>query len=984
VELQVVISLLILKMGFISKHGESQLVSRSSMIKLTEISNQSDMILIQFGDAIRSGSTQLIAEILAKIGPGIIQDHMLSFDVTLRKLAATSFRSPTMSTWHVPDAVTKNERMSVTPFQLAIIAMKGSVVDQMLEAVMASAKNPHAFLRMILSSKSKMTYVCGLSSYCKDDRVLDGINAFHLAAKYHAPSLLSIIQLLQQEDLVDSMIDLLEAQDSHMGKTPLHLAVKSPSSLSTKMLLRCGAQVDVRDNRGYTALHMAVKRGNETNSLTLLENNADPNAYGDKPNFHKMPLHRARSKKVVQLLLQHGANPYAKMIDSTCKKDSPITPIMCENVCCEDVKPSSVFDLLLERHPSAVEELLNSYVKTNGQDMDSSDFELIYNFEIFFKEGLQAEFDDISDVDTSDINEMAVHTKIIEMRQRVLLKHPLVEAFLHIKWQLMKKFVIANVVQYTIFLVVLTVLAILQTKMTKCYPEDDNTSQSILLGCTDHHKWNVTNFYTILEHHWSSSDGIEVTEGIAFMVFYCLTGIGFLVLFIRELLQAIYVWKNYIQSLENLLEAFLIIFTGLYMVVTFIHIDVAIHFGAWAVFCAWLEMTLLIGRNPSFGVFIHMSINVMKTLLVFIGVYSPVLVAFAVTFHLLLPSKDVFSNPLTSLIKVLAMMTGEFDLPSYFTWDQSMKDHAQFSTQLLFIMFLIFVSIVIANLLIGLTISKTGEVFMEAGLFRLEQTVLQILGVRSIFFQPKPGSGILPKSWGKVINKKCMIFTYLKSMLPPTMGQVKPWLVSVKPFDCSHGMTHGINRMILDNNSSLIDTSASSFDKSYAVYVYDDRLGEHGPKLAYTLPAWVIVNTLKFFQDQKVNNDKAIAKEIEADFAQQQNAKESLQDLIRQTVSSKTEIRPRFEKKVSVDVEQLTPKPSRNEVKKSIRTFGQISSKDDCTPVSLTTHKFGPSQDCQSSYADPDSVQSLSKELKQLQSDIQELKKIILDLKKVK
>jgi hypothetical protein len=353
---------------------------------------------------------------------------------------------------------------------------------------------------------------------------------------------------------------------------------------------------------------------------------------------------------------------------------------------------------------------------------------------------------------------------------------------------------------------------------------------------------------------------------------------------------------------------------------------------------------------------------------------------------------------LISFIKVLTMMTGEFDLGSYFTWDESEKDHAQFSTQLLFIMFLIFVSIVIANLLIGLTISKTEELFKEAGLFRLEKTVIQVLGVETIFFQPTSGSGILPKKWVKVLNKKSRIFTYLKSMLPSTKSTVveeqraSPWKVCVRPFGQSHGMTHSKSRKFLDVKASL-DTSSSSFDESYAVHVYDDILGGYGSKLSCDLPAWVIGNTLKFLLDQKVNNDNALAlaKEIEADLAQHENAKDSLQDLIRQTVT-KTQILPKFGRKESVDLEELvrpltqTPKPSSVESNKrkvsTISTLGQIN-EEDSTPMSAMTFQFGPSLDNQSFDTDPNLVQSLSKKLEQLQSDMQELKTLILDLKKV-
>lgn len=54
-------------------------------------------------------------------------------------------------------------------------------------------------------------------------------------------------------------------------------------------------------------------------------------------------------------------------------------------------------------------------------------------------------------------------------------------------------------------------------------------------------------------------------------------------------------------------------------------------------------------------------------------VYSTTLLAFAFTFHLLLPHHSTFVNPATAFLKVLVMMIGEFDFESNFTWDQGRR-----------------------------------------------------------------------------------------------------------------------------------------------------------------------------------------------------------------------------------------------------------------------------------------------------------------------
>ena len=60
-------------------------------------------------------------------------------------------------------------------------------------------------------------------------------------------------------------------------------------------------------------------------------------------------------------------------------------------------------------------------------------------------------------------------------------------------------------------------------------------------------------------------------------------------------------------------------------------------------------------------------------------------------------------------MKVLVMMIGEFELEEYFIWEAVKSEAAYVSTQILFVIFLVFVCIVIANLLVaklGLLILK--------------------------------------------------------------------------------------------------------------------------------------------------------------------------------------------------------------------------------------------------------------------------------------
>ena len=259
-----------------------------------------------------------------------------------------------------------------------------------------------------------------------------------MAGRFHAESLFVIMKFLRDQNLTDLTKKLLGKIDPHVGNTPLHESAKSPNSLSLTILLISGSDVNAINKKGYSALHVASRSGLDGHCHILLDYGANPNAIGN--NDHpKTPLHVSRTQKVVHVLLDHGANPYHVS------------------------KNKSVMDVLLQRNPPAVEELLNLGIETNGQELDSADLQIIFNFEIFFHEG-ELSLTETGD-ETMQVNEMDAHKKIIESNHKDLLKHPLAEAFLHFKWQLNKKVFLFNCIAFFIFLVTLSLMTILEGKL---------------------------------------------------------------------------------------------------------------------------------------------------------------------------------------------------------------------------------------------------------------------------------------------------------------------------------------------------------------------------------------------------------------------------------------------------------------------------------------------------------------------------------------
>ena len=152
----------------------------------------------------------------------------------------------------------------------------------------------------------------------------------------------------------------LSAKDPHMQMTPLHFSIKCQNHLSSLIMLICGADIEAKDLRGYTALHIAAKEGIEEHCVSLLDHGADPNAFGNGNKFNKTPLHRARTQRIVQILLSYNADPSARMVDCLWAPESEMKP---------DSK-YSVIDVYLRRNPQFIEEIFLNGITTNGEDLD--------------------------------------------------------------------------------------------------------------------------------------------------------------------------------------------------------------------------------------------------------------------------------------------------------------------------------------------------------------------------------------------------------------------------------------------------------------------------------------------------------------------------------------------------------------------------------------------------------------------------------------
>ena len=144
---------------------------------------------------------------------------------------------------------------------------------------------------------------------------------------------------------------------------------------------------------------------------------------------------------------------------------------------------------------------------------------------------------------------------------------------------------------------------------------------------------------------------------------------------------------------QNILEVIMLIVAIAFFVVQFIEdrstcplqskkSGAQEHLLGWALFLAWIDLTIFLARFNLFGKPIYLSWHVLNNVAWSMIVYIPTVIAFSAGFHCFLKSNAVFEGPWSSIVKTLTMLLGEYDFEDNFLYDVVKKNmDSNFSVQ---------------------------------------------------------------------------------------------------------------------------------------------------------------------------------------------------------------------------------------------------------------------------------------------------------------
>ncbi|XP_063379537.1 transient receptor potential channel pyrexia-like [Cydia fagiglandana] len=571
-----------------------------------------------------------------------------------------------------------------------------------------------------------------------------GFNALHLAAELGSQRCLAFL-LKETKIPINGMIKQRDREC-----TPLHLAAARGFSDCVELLLSEGAKATTKNYKGFTALHLAAMCGSlECVELLLRDGNADPNAedYTQRTPVHAAVSNSERSCEIIEMLASWGAQINKKDINGysplhTAAKDG-LTPcvetliVLGADVTSKSKKGHTALSVIARKSPKSLVFLRHNL-----------DCGITLSYPKESNEEVQVEFDFGRLLKFSYPREITYLNSLIDEGQKDILLHPLCSAFLFMKWRKIRKFYLARLIFCFLFVSFLSIYVLTAVRKTckgafstKYGVKNELCQPGSILG-------------KILEDNPIQFERWVLMAITAFEILRKLTGITGYSTF----------WQ-YFTTFENLMEWFVLLSVfSLYN----IHKDYSWqnHVGGYAVLGAWTNLMLMMGQLPMFGDYVAMYQKVLKEFLKLLLAYICLLLGFTICFCVVFPNEEMFANPLMGFISTMAMMVGELNLNILLNAPEGEDPPLVFelSSQIIFILFLMFVTIILMNLLVGIAVHDIQGLRKTAGLSKLVRQTKLILFVEMGMF-----SCWLPRCLHK--------YVYRTALVSPEAGKV---ILSVK------------------------------------------------------------------------------------------------------------------------------------------------------------------------------------------------------------
>ncbi|KAG0411644.1 hypothetical protein HPB47_011248, partial [Ixodes persulcatus] len=431
---------------------------------------------------------------------------------------------------------------------------------------------------------------------------------------------------------------LLESKKGHLiinemdgeGKTPLHIASQNGHTRVVHLLLVKGALLH-RDHRGRTPLHYAVTNGFTHTMEQLLAVHSHLLDQSDRDGntaLHLAAMHNKSNTASLLLNLNckiaHNEQDFTPIDYALHYKHSEVAMAMVthpsrseEVMSCRTKRYTCLVEGLTAVMPEVMMAVLDRGITKSKYSHDSTSYYVKHSFQ-----ALQ-NTEGVGDIVPETDQPLPVMNIMVRYGREELLSHPLCVKYLETKWNSYGMyFHMLNLAVYTVFLAFLTTNAVqLMSDKSERGNASKVTSEQI-----------VTAFVKP-----SNATVISLTSVIV------LAFVGFNI--VKEFYQMYQQKAKYFLDIMNLLEWTLYISSGLmaagHLSTTVVDRSNQYIMAALAVFLAWFNYLLYLQRFNRIGLYVVMFLEILSTLLKVMFVFSVLIIAFGLSFHILLAKIDI-------------------------------------------------------------------------------------------------------------------------------------------------------------------------------------------------------------------------------------------------------------------------------------------------------------------------------------------------------
>ncbi|XP_063861966.1 transient receptor potential channel pyrexia-like isoform X2 [Scylla paramamosain] len=485
------------------------------------------------------------------------------------------------------------------------------------------------------------------------------------------------------------------------GESPLFFAAHHRLSHVVETLIGFGADVTVVTRSRQSLLHAACLQGCATSLGHILKTGQVQDLVTSCDNDGYAPFHyavKSGSIDCCELLLTNGDHLTRLNKDGLTR---------CS--------------VILRQLPSATQlltRLFDNHVHLSNVPHHDPNFRVTFDYSVItLEEGIQSSL--ISELSSS--------------RVEALLKHPLLESFLFLKWNRIKPFFYCTVLFYLLFLLLHTIFIVMTFGNSLWEWQENPNFYTVFLIL------HVTMFLLIMFpdlvimfanlkkylYQWETYTKIIALASSAFVLFSCFPSFKHI-----DSLPLHYRSMN--TSRENSSEP-----STDEMTETMMSPKVVRYAAAISAFFSWVEFMMLLGRFPSLGSYVLMFTRVARSIIKFLAAFSSFIIGFALSFMVLFPKKSEFNTLPLSFTKTLMMMIGEIEFSNL------ISDLDPLSGVFL-VAFLFLVCILMTNLLIGLAVNDLPDLKRQGKIRRLSKQVSYLVSyerlmvvARSLFCFPR-------------------------------------------------------------------------------------------------------------------------------------------------------------------------------------------------------------------------------------------------------